>query len=130
MQSPGQGLWLVAGGNLAGRPAVQVFGVSIETDEVGLDSSLGELRHHGIEGDDGRRIPDAGVAQVDLYSFDLHRVVVDAWTRSLVDAKKSSPLTAKSRSTESGSTTLVTRTTWETWRTKKTAESSTPTPTP
>lgn len=65
------------GRELAGGVRVQALGVAVESDEVGFDTPLGELRDHGIERGDRTGVPDSGIRQVDLDPFDLDGVVVE-----------------------------------------------------
>ncbi len=52
--------------------------MAVQSDDLGSDPSVGELRDHRVERDDCRGVPHACVGQVDLHALDLHGVVVES----------------------------------------------------
>ncbi len=83
----------VASGELAAEALVPGGAHGVETAEGDVLAAGGVLGLDGVEGGDGRGVPDVGAAEVD---DDLLRVagVVELGTRSLLEAKNSSPSTA------------------------------------
>ena len=60
----------------AGRPTVQICSVAVQADQASLDTPLGELCHHRVEGGHRRRVPDPSATQVDLDLRGFDGVVV------------------------------------------------------